>query len=420
MSFPFSRKTYDVIVVGAGPAGSMAAKYAALGGANVLFADRKREIGAPIQCAGFTPDAAEIEKLIPKMTMPEEMKKIPKKCILTKTTKQRLYSPDLKSKEFEVDGYVLDRRLFDADLAEQAAAAGAELMCGTAIKSVRSGPLGHTVCLNGVFGKNDVTAKIIIGADGPSSIIGKTFGLCHPQKTAEKMTKGTGISGNVCYERGIGFEYKMTNVDIDSKTLEMYFGNKYVPGGYIWIFPEGDKKANVGIGLRRSLCTENLSAREFLNRFMKEHPIASEKLKDGKITSVIGGVIPVSGAPNKTAADSVMVAGDAAGHVMATNGGGIPFAAAAGKIAGETAAEAAAENSNGGKLSVLNYEQRWRAEFGEALEASVQARKLMDKFLGSDTLINTAFKFLPADKLKEMQCGNIPNSMKTGLDLLLK
>lgn len=404
MSFPLSKKNFDVVVVGAGPAGSLAAKYAALGGVDVLFVDRKHEIGTPVQCAGFTPDAAEIENLIPGLSLPKEMKKIPKQTILAKTAKQRLYSPDLKMKEFDVNGYVLDRRLFDLDLAEQATDAGAELLCGTAVKSVLSGASKHTIRLNGVFGKIDVTAKVIIGADGPSSLIGKTFGFPQP----------------VEYERGIGFEYKMTNVDIDTDSLEMFFGNKYVPGGYIWIFPEGDGKANVGIGLRRSLCTEKLSARDFLNRFIREHPIASEKLKGGKITSIIGGVIPVSGAPERTATNSVMLAGDAAGHIMATNGGGIPFAIAAGKIAGDVAAEAVLEDKCGRGLSVADYDNRWRADFGDALESSVQARKMMDKFLVSDRRMNAAFKFLPADKLKEMQCGNIPISMKRGLDLLLK
>lgn len=426
MSFPLSKKNYDVVVVGAGPAGSVAAKYAALGGADVLFVDRKREIGTPVQCAGFTPNAKEIENLIPGLILPEEMKNIPKNCVLAETKAQRLYSPDLKIKEFDVDGYVLDRRLFDSALANQAALCGAELLCGTSVKSIQSDSGNHTLRLSGVFGKTDVTAKIIIGADGPNSVIGKTFGLCHGAETKidaagnVKTASNEKAVSNTSYEKGIGFEYKMTGVDIDSKTLEMFFGNKYVPGGYIWIFPEGEGKANVGIGLRHSLCTEKLSARDFLNRFIQEHPIAAEKLKGGKITSVMAGVIPVDGAPARTATDSVMVAGDAAGHVMATNGGGIPFAIAAGKIAGDVAAEVVAAGKSGKELTTAAYEQRWRAEFGEALEASVQARKLMDKFMVSDKRMNAAFKLLPADKLKEMQCGSIPTAMKKGLDLLLK
>lgn len=420
MLFPLTKKKYDVIVIGAGPAGSLAAKYAALGGADVLLADRKREIGTPIQCAGFIPDASEIEGLIPGMVLPEEMKKFPKKCILSETTKQRLYAPDLKIKEFDVNGYILDRRLFDNDLTEQAVSAGADLLCGTRATEILSGAKEHTVRLNGVFGEAEVTGKVIIGADGPSSFVGKNFGLtCRRRKVGESAPADKPVGG-LMYERGIGFEYKMTNVDIDEHALEMFFGKKYVPGGYVWIFPEGKGKANVGIGLRRSLCTENLSARTFLNRFIREHPVAAKKLKGGKIMSVHAGVIPADGAPEKTASRSVMTVGDAAGQVMATNGGGIPFAMAAGKIAGETAADAVFEDKCGRELSVIGYEDKWRAVFGASLDASVQARKMMDKFLESDKMINAAFKILPADKLKEMQCGNIPGPVKAALMLMMK
>jgi len=234
------------------------------------------------------------------------------------------------------------------------------------------------------------------------------------------MTSEKKPAGGLSYERGIGFEYKMTNVNTDEEALEMFFGNKYVPGGYIWIFPEGKGQANVGIGLRRSLCTEKLSARAFLNRFVREHPIAAEKLRGGKVMSVHSGIIPVDGAPIKTASHSVMIAGDAAGQVIATNGGGIPFAMAAGKIAGVVAANAVLEDKRGGGLSVIGYEEKWRAAFGEALDSSVSARKMMDKMMKSDQMLNAAFKILPADKLKEMQCGNIPGSLKTALNLMLK
>ena len=418
--YPLTQKKYDIIIIGAGPAGSLAAKYAVLNGAKVLMVEKKQEIGTPIQCAGFVPEASEVEDMIPGLTLPAEMKKIQKKCILSKTKKQRLIAPNLKSKEFDVNGFVLDRRLFDSDLAEQAVKEGADILCGTAAKEILSGSKEHTVKLNGVFGAAEVTGKIIIGADGPNSMVGKTFGLSHSGQIKSDEDDNSNLSAGAPYERGIGFEYKMTNVDIDTEALEMYFGNEYVPGGYVWIFPEGDGKANVGIGLRNSRSDEKMSARSLLNKFIMEHPIASEKLKDGKIMSVHGGIIPVSGAPNKTATHSAMVVGDAAGHVMATNGGGIPFAMAAGKIAGEIAAAAALEGACGRQLSVIDYETEWRNAFGYSLDSSVQARKLMDKFTGSDKMLNAAFKLIPADKFKEMQCGSIPASLKKGLDLLLK
>ncbi|WNY26678.1 geranylgeranyl reductase family protein [Methanolapillus ohkumae] len=423
---------YDIIVVGAGPAGSMAAKYAAIDGARVLLVDKKKVIGKPMQCAGFIPEAFEIEKLIPDLVLPEEMKNIPQHCIRAKTKTQRLTSPDLNSKDFLVSGFVLDRERFDCQLAKQALMAGADVLQDARVTQIQKTKDGEFESVLIQFGgesddksggesrKREIFGKIIIGADGPSSFVGKTFRLVHSE--SEKTNSGAP------YERGIGFEYKMENVDTDMETLDMYFGNRYVPGGYVWIFPEGNGKANVGLGLRRSLCSEKtpatmsekLSAKAFLDRFILEHPIASQKLKSATITAQTGGIIPVAGAPPKTAAKTALVAGDAAGHVMATNGGGIPFALAAGKIAGQVAAKQIQKQNSGNGFSVLEYDSIWREQFGDALLATVQARKLMDKFIVSDKLMNAAFKLLPADRLKAMQCGDLPKPVKTGLNLLLR
>ncbi|WNY24935.1 hypothetical protein MsAc7_04640 [Methanolapillus millepedarum] len=406
---------YDIIVAGAGPAGSMAAKYAALEGARVLLIDKKDVIGKPFQCAGFIPEAFEIENLIPGLILPDEMKKIPPDCILTKTKTQKLISPDLHSKEFPVSGFVLDRERFDFQLAEQAKRAGADVLPGALLRKIEKDERGEfqSVQVKHKSGEiKTISGRIIIGADGPVSLVGKTFGLVH--SPSEKTKTGAP------YERGLGFEYKMENVDTNMETLEMYFGNRYVPGGYVWIFPEGNGRANVGLGLRRSLCSEQMSAKAFLDRFIREHPLASQKLKCATITDSTAGIIPVAGAPGRTATQTVMVAGDSAGHVMATNGGGIPFAMAAGKIAGQMAAEQIKCAANPNDISVLNYEAVWRNAFGDALSATVDARKLMDKFIVSDKRMNAAFKLLPADQLKAMQCGDLPKSVRIGLNLLLR
>ncbi|MDV0446567.1 hypothetical protein MsAg5_04120 [Methanosarcinaceae archaeon Ag5] len=411
---------YDIIVAGAGPAGSLAAKYAALGGARVLLLDKKKIIGKPFQCAGFVPASFEIEELVPGLVLPDEMneKNIPTDCILTKTMTQKLISPDLHTKEFPVNGFVLDRERFDYQLAEQAERAGADVLPGALIQKINADEHGEfkSVQIKHESGHMEIFGKIIIGADGPVSMVGKTFGLVH---SPSERTK-TGAP----YERGLGFEYKMENVDTDMETLEMYFGNRYVPGGYVWIFPEGNGKANVGLGLRRSLCSEQMSAKAFLDRFILEHPIASEKLKNATITDSTAGIIPVAGAPERTATKTALVAGDSAGHVMATNGGGVPFAMAAGKMAGRIAAEQIEkqkQNQNqNSEISVLEYDAVWRKDFGDALSATVDARKLMDKFIVSDKMMNAAFKLLPADQLKAMQCGDLPKSVRIGLNLLLR
>jgi digeranylgeranylglycerophospholipid reductase len=193
----------------------------------------------------------------------------------------------------------------------------------------------------------------------------------------------------------------------------MYFGKDFVPGGYAWIFPEGEDRANVGIGIRSGMAEKGISAKEYLHRFMRDHPLAGQKLKNAIIMNVIAGIIPVNGAPERTATENALIVGDAAGQIFATNGGGIPPAMIAGKIAGETAAEFTA-----GKCRLEEYDRRWRAQFGSALETSVQARQLMDGIMKSDTLMNAAFKLISSEQMKVMQCGKLPGPVKLGLQAL--
>jgi digeranylgeranylglycerophospholipid reductase len=385
---------YDIIVVGAGPAGSTAALYAAKNGASVLLLDKKKEIGNPIQCAGFLPDASEVQALLPDAELPDSLKTYPDSCVLQRIKTQRIVPPNCSIKEFAVKGTVLDRRRYDQFLAEQAAKAGAELMVKTRVTRIE----GTNVETSGVFGKYIIKAKAIIGADGPNSLVSRSKGLTF--KPGER-------------EISVALEYQVRNVDIDPDALEMYFGNDFMPGGYAWIFPEGEDRANVGLGIRNDMSENRVSAKEYLNRFMRDHPLASQKLKNRIIMNVTAGILPVNGAPEKTATENSLIVGDAAGHIIATNGGGIPPAMIAGKVAGEVAAEFTA-----GKCRLEEYDRLWRAQIGNAIETSVQARQLMDGIMKSDTLLNAAFKFISPEQIKVMQCGKLPGPVKIGLQAM--
>ena len=146
---------------------------------------------------------------------------------------------------------------------------------------------------------------------------------------------------------------------------------------------------------------------------MQNHPLASQKLKNGVVMNVIAGILPVNGAPERTATADSLVVGDAAGQIIATNGGGIPPAMIAGKVAGETAAEFAA-----GRCRLEEYDRLWRAQIGNAIETSVQAKQLMDGIMRSDTLMNAALKFISPEQIKGMQCGKLPGHVKIGLQAM--
>ena len=378
---------YNVAIIGAGPCGATAARYAAEDASTILI-EKKKTIGVPVQCAGFLPKHDELEELMPDADLPDTFH-YPASCVHTRTKHQRFIAPTGDSKEFDVDADVLDRTRFDQYLAEQAVSAGADLRIGTRVTAIN----GNTIEITGMWGSHTITADVIIGADGPHSIVAKAAGL--PGVEDDPM----GVAHAIAYD--------MTGVKIDNEAIEMHFGRNFVPGGYAWIVPHGKTSANIGMGIRKAMCEPGVTSRDYLHRFIEEHPIASEKLKDGKVTSVIAGIVPVGGAPAKTCTENIMIAGDAAGHLIATNGGGIPTAMVTGKIAGETAADTV-----NGRCTIDAYESRWRNEIGIQITTSVYVRKLMDSMMRSDPMMTAVMNMISPTHMKALQRGQLPDTVK--------
>lgn len=97
-------RTYDIIVIGAGPAGSTAATYAAQRGMSVLLVDKKKDIGVPLQCGGFLPHIETLQELVPNAEMPFTLQEYPASCVHASTSFQRFIAPNGTSKGFEVQG----------------------------------------------------------------------------------------------------------------------------------------------------------------------------------------------------------------------------------------------------------------------------------------------------------------------------
>jgi flavin-dependent dehydrogenase len=157
----------------------------------------------------------------------------------------------------------------------------------------------------------------------------------------------------------------------------MYFGT-IAPGGYAWVIPKR-KGANVGAGFNPLLLKERPS--ELFSRFVSKLGI-----QHGEATM---GFVPQSGPSVDTVRGNTILVGDAAGHVMATNGGGIPIAMIAGRIAGRTIRD---HLKNGVPLS--EYETRWRAVLGKPLADSLWTRELSDIFLPTDRRTEFAMSVL--------------------------
>jgi len=382
------RDRIDIAVVGAGPAGSTAAEAAAKKGFDVVLIERKREIGSPVQCGGFLPEIQELRALLPRAKIPDALAEIPERQILHRTSLQRIYAPSGKAKEFPVRGRVIDRRGFDRDLAWRAARAGARILVET-----RADLNGPALRLSG-RSLGTIEAKVVIGADGPSSATARGTKMAHRQ------------------EVGVCLEYEMADVEIDPAAAEMYVGTRCAPGGYAWIIPLGEDVANVGVGAI-SAYLQGTRLRDVLDSFITEHPIAKEKLQRGEVTAVMRGLVPAGGMPPAIQKENVLLAGDAAGQVMATSGGGIPLAMVGGQAAGEVAARHIE-----GEADLQEYPSRIATEMGKELENSVRIRQIVDKIMKSDRLMDALFAMLPPDQMKATMRGQIPKALDMVQDLV--
>ncbi len=308
---------YDVLVIGAGPGGSMAARYAARHGLKVLLIEKRPEIGVPVRCAeGISRawmDEVEIE--------PQE------KWIDAEIDGAKIYSPDEKSiiklsaeQAGNEVGFVLNREYFDKYLASLAAQEGTEIwLKSPAVEIIKEDGyvLGAIVRR---FGENvEVRAKIIIGADGFESQVARWAGL-----------------NTVLRERDIVscIQYRITNIDIEENFTHFFIGS-CAPGGYVWIFPKGKKEANVGIGVALNKLRSKGEVKKYMDKFIEKH----NYLKKGSIIQIVTGAVSTCPVPKKIVDNGIMLVGDAARLIDPITGGGIANACISGKYAGEIAAK---------------------------------------------------------------------------------
>ena len=311
----------DILVIGAGPAGSAAAKHAALGGADVILIDKKSEIGTPKRCAegiydhglqwlGIEPNPAwAVQRINGGIIIAPDR---------TRLTLDETVLPE--------KGYIIERKVFDKYMAMDAARAGAKIMVKTLAKSVMKdgdlkGPFYIIHCEH-MDELIEIKAKIVIAADGPESRIAKAFGINSTTNPKHMMS---------------GVQYEMVGVNCERMDLiELHLG-AFADGGYAWVFPKGDDIANVGIAISS---TSKRPAIEYLNEFIASYP----PLNNAKAVEINVGGDPIGGMIEPIYDDNFLVCGDAAGQVDPITGGGIILGMLGGKTAGQVAARAIRDN----------------------------------------------------------------------------
>ena len=362
--------SYDIIVVGGGPAGCMAAWAAAKENVSVLLLEKDRELGTPVRCAEAVGKDG-LENIIGDTVDP--------RWITAKITKFQFVSPDgtVVYPQVKGVGYVLNRKVFDNDLGMRAANAGARIIVGAMVNGVlhEDGHIrGVTCIINGE--QKEVRAKLVIAADGVESRVARWAGInttvaLRDMETCSQMT--------------------LANLPIADDTCIFYFSQKQFPQGYGWLFPKGNGTANVGLGVS-ALKARYHSPDALLQKFVETNfPQASILHK------TVGGV-PCANRLPKLTGNGIMLAGDAGHQTNPVSGGGISTGMTAGKLAGAVGAEAVKKN-NTSAAGLIRYEKDWDKQFGNAQKRYYRLKEGISKL--DDTQLNRTahrLKDLPVEK----------------------
>lgn len=353
--FPGS-EYYDVVVAGAGPAGSSAARAAAEAGASVCLLEKEGTVSETVRTSGVTWES-DAERL-----------GIPPYCYNT-VGKFSFRSP---GRTVTVGGgagggpraAVLDVRRTYRWLARRAAEAGAELYTGTAVARALTGEGGGVsgVRVRGPGGgETDIRAGVVIDATGFQSAVARSAGLVGPWP-----------------RYGVGAEYEARAEHADQDEWWIMVGSMYSPAGYAWIFPAGGDLVRVGVGIGKPESAEDPA--RLLDRLVRDGtgPIAG--LGRLSVTESHFGLIPNGGQARPTAFDGLLLAGDTAGQANPLVLEGIRYAVRFGAEAGAVAAGAvAAGDASAAYLS--RYERGWRGAVGSRLRA---AGRVQDRWIGMD------------------------------------
>ncbi|MFV2041344.1 MAG: geranylgeranyl reductase family protein, partial [Candidatus Hydrothermarchaeales archaeon] len=330
---------------------------------------RSQEIGYPVKCSG----------LFSISGLKQIGVDVSDSLICSTIRGGRFYSPggeDFLAYSKQDRAIVVERKMFDKELARDAVRAGAEIRLKTSARGMkRNGRI--EVKINEVGEEKTISSKLLIGADGAGSQVARWAGIERENKFVS------------------GVQVEVAAADVEPDVAEVYFGKSFAPGFYGWILPKGDV-FEVGVG---STGGSGKTPRELLKRFMAEHPVASKKIDSKSILEFNTGAIPVGG-PRETVSDNVMLVGDAAGQTKASTGGGVVTGGICARIAADAAISAVEENNYSHEFLLESYDRKWRAELEQEFMAHLFLKGIIDS--ATDRELDSLFTLLKREGVPEL------------------
>ncbi len=342
----------DAVIIGAGPAGTCCAKRLAEAGFSVKIFDKRAEIGSPKRCGEGLSESSE-----------NFVGKIPDRCIAQHMKGARLYAPNGRYLDAILNegGFILERKVFDKWLAEEAIKAGASVQADTFVSGLLKDDKGYFTGVKAEFLGNEFKEKtrIVVCATGAESPI---------------RNQALGVFSKVNLVDSC-IQYEMANVDVVSDMIHIYLSNVLAPRGYVWVFPKGEHRANVGLGI----VPQEKKPGAYLQEFFKEHP----EISKGSILEVNAGCVPVGGIVKDMVANGFVLCGEAANHVNPIHGGGIKEAVISGQIAADVIIECLKKNDVS-KKALSEYNEKWWEERGNHLKRVEKLRETLEKLSDHD------------------------------------
>jgi len=331
---------YDVIVVGGGPAGAVAARDCAVAGLETVILEKKY-FPRPKPCAGGVTAAA-----INLLNVP-----VPPEVVEARCSSFRSFYGD-RCVEIDLDRefmIVVSREVFDLWLISLAQSAGAELRQGEKVVSVDTTREGVSVRTpGGVY-----TGRLVIGADGVHSTVAKTV---------RPPLKKNDLAFCVCSDIVTGDRESGWQEGID-----VHYGP--LPMSYSWVFP---KRGRLSVGLGGWLAGI-ANVRETFMEFLRVKNLPGDQ-------GIRGYHIPLGGVPRPVVADGVILAGDAAGFADPFTGEGIRYAIASGRLAAATAVSLISRGASLNRVNLEIYERNWSHQFGAELKNALFIARLFKHF----------------------------------------